>query len=393
MFVPRREQRAGLQHPEDETEQAPRPEAREVGEDIGPSATHPKEGEKRDSAPQGHPAIDLSPPPFPCVGCEDAQGREDRRGRPDRCVARGLDEGIEGVAERAREQHSGPREPPAQEFAREKAEDEAEDQVTGQVDRVDVKAEGRHSAPPLALTDQAGVAHARPQPVEGEGLVPLQDVNEQYGHAIEARADQSVMNPEARIEAWRPRLVLVQIEPELLPGVVRVSRMNHQSELTVAGQHLASDAHGLEHESVLHAALLRTRSVNQDSLELGILHGASGASERITGRRAGPRRDMKDVLYRHLDSLPGSLSRHTLAQGDVPCAGRTQRLRNSSPRTGRWGLQGLARRLFWPPHYGLAPGVGHALAEEGLPFCPSTPSDRRYRYNLASVARRMARNR
>ncbi len=36
------------------------PEAREVGEDIGPFATHPKEGEKRDSAPQRHPAINLS---------------------------------------------------------------------------------------------------------------------------------------------------------------------------------------------------------------------------------------------------------------------------------------------------------------------------------------------
>ena len=59
MLVPRREQRARLQHPEDETEQAPRPKAREVGEDIGPSATHPNEGEKRNSASQGHPAIDL----------------------------------------------------------------------------------------------------------------------------------------------------------------------------------------------------------------------------------------------------------------------------------------------------------------------------------------------
>ena len=45
MLVPGRQQRAGLQHPEDETEQAPRREAREVGEDIGPFATHPEEGE------------------------------------------------------------------------------------------------------------------------------------------------------------------------------------------------------------------------------------------------------------------------------------------------------------------------------------------------------------
>jgi hypothetical protein len=69
------------------------------------------------------------------------------------------------------------------------------------------------------------------------------------------------MNPEARIEAGRGGPVLVLIKPELLAGAVCVSRVNHQSELTVAGQHLASDAHGLEHESVLHAALLRTRSV------------------------------------------------------------------------------------------------------------------------------------
>ncbi len=53
MLVPRREQRAGLQHPEDDTEQTPRPEAREVGEDIGPFAPHPKEGEKGDSGPRG----------------------------------------------------------------------------------------------------------------------------------------------------------------------------------------------------------------------------------------------------------------------------------------------------------------------------------------------------
>ena len=151
---------------------------------FGPFATHPKEGEKRDPAAKGYPAIDLSPPSFPCVGREDSQGREDCRGRPDRCVVGGLDEGIEGVAERARQQHPGPREPPAQELAREKAEDEAKDQVAGQMDRVGMKAEGRHGAPPLALPDQAGVAHARPPPVEGEGLVLLQDVNEQYGHAI-----------------------------------------------------------------------------------------------------------------------------------------------------------------------------------------------------------------
>jgi hypothetical protein len=31
--------------------------------------------------------------------------------------------------------------------------------------------------------------------------------------------------------------------------------------------------------------------------------------------------------------------------------------------------------------------------EEGRLFCPSTPSDRRYRHNLRSVARGMARNR
>ena len=128
------------------------------------------------------------------------------------------------------------------------------------------------------------------------------------GRGSSAKASSSLPSTKRRLVR-----VLVQIEPERLPGAVRVSRMNHQSELTVAGQHLASDAHGLEHESVLHAALLRTRSVKRDEFELGILHGASGASERRVGRRAGPRRDMKDALHRHLVSSPGLLSRHTLA--------------------------------------------------------------------------------
>ena len=187
-------------------------------------------------------------------------------------------------AERAREQHSGPRQPPAQKPAGEKAEDEAEDQVAGQVDRVGVKAQRRHGAPPLALADQTGVAHARPPPIEGEGLVPLQDVDDQYARAIEARADQSVMNPEARIDVGRSHRVLPQIKPKLLPGVVRVLRIYHQSEPAVAGQHLASDAHGLEHEGVFRAALPRTRSAKRDDFELGILHGASerGADERVT---------------------------------------------------------------------------------------------------------------
>jgi hypothetical protein len=161
------------------------------------------------------------------------------------------------------------------------------------------------------------VAHTRPQPVEAEDLVFLQDGNEQYGHAVEAGAGQSVVNPEARIDVGRPRPVLVQIEPELLTGAVCVSRLNHQCERTVPGQHFASDAHGLEHESILHAALLRTGSVKRDDLELGILHGASGASERRAGRRAGPRRHMKDALHRHLVSSPGSLSGQMLTHRDA----------------------------------------------------------------------------
>ncbi len=32
------------------------------------------------------------------------------------------------------------------------------------------------------------------------------------------------------------------------------------------------------------------------------------------------------------------------------------------------------------------------ICEEGMRICPSTPSDRRFRHNLASVARRMARD-
>ena len=119
----------------------------------------------------------MRPPPFPGVGRQYAQGREDRRGRPDRGVARGLDEAVEGVAERAGQQHPGPRQPPAQEPAREKAEDQAEDKVAGQVDRVGVKAERRHGTPPHALLDQAGVAHARPRPVQAVDLVPLQDMD------------------------------------------------------------------------------------------------------------------------------------------------------------------------------------------------------------------------
>lgn len=101
--MPRREQRAGLHHPEDETEQASRRKARDMGEDIGPFASQPKEEKKRDSGPQRHPAIDQSLSPFPCVGREDAQGREDCRGCPDRHVARGLKKCIEDVAEPTRE--------------------------------------------------------------------------------------------------------------------------------------------------------------------------------------------------------------------------------------------------------------------------------------------------
>ena len=119
-----------------------------------------------------------------------------------------------------------------------------------------MKAERRHGAPPLALSDQASVAHACPPPVEGKGLVPLQDVNEQYGRAIETRAGQSVIHTEVVIEAGRPRLILLNIQSDLLPGAIRVSRMNFQFKRTVSGRHLASDAHGQEHESVLCAALL-----------------------------------------------------------------------------------------------------------------------------------------
>ncbi len=32
------------------------------------------------------------------------------------------------------------------------------------------------------------------------------------------------------------------------------------------------------------------------------------------------------------------------------------------------------------------------ICEEGMLICPSTPSDRRFRHNLASFARRMARD-
>ena len=32
------------------------------------------------------------------------------------------------------------------------------------------------------------------------------------------------------------------------------------------------------------------------------------------------------------------------------------------------------------------------ICEEGMVICPSTPSDRRFRHNLASSARRMARD-
>jgi hypothetical protein len=146
-----------------------------------------------------------------------------------------------------------------------------------------VQAQRRHRPPPLALLDQAGVAQARPQPVQAEGLVPLQDVDQQQGHPKETCADQSVVDPQARIEGGRLHRVLVQIEPELLQGPVRVPRPNHQGELTVAGQHLAADPHGLEHQGVLLAALLRTRPEERHEIELRILHGAS---DPRTGRRA-----------------------------------------------------------------------------------------------------------
>jgi hypothetical protein len=68
------------------------------------------------------------------------------------------------------------------------------------VDRVGVKTEGGECTPPLTLLDKTGVALARIPPVEGESLLPLQEVYEQYSHAIQARALQPVIDPEARIE-------------------------------------------------------------------------------------------------------------------------------------------------------------------------------------------------
>ena len=64
------------------------------------------------------------------------------------------------VAQRTREDHPAPGEPPAQIAAREIAEDQAEQQVAGKVQRVGMQGQGRHHAPPFACLNQPGRAHA-----------------------------------------------------------------------------------------------------------------------------------------------------------------------------------------------------------------------------------------
>ncbi len=177
-------------------------------------------------------------------------------------MRRRLDDSVDCISQRAREEDTAPRQSVAETLACEHTEEAAQSEVSRQVEHTGMKTECGDDSPPLALADETRVGYAGCPPVERESLMLLEHVDQQEDRGEDNRADPAVRNLGKYGGLRNPITVLLLLARELLGRGIHVRGFDEHREVAFRLHDSARDTRHLEHDKALYAVVVHRRPKN-----------------------------------------------------------------------------------------------------------------------------------